>query len=214
MIARKRKILLSVIYLSSMFGCQLPGPVATSDVQRYMLQLEPSASLRRSAMPADPVLRISRPAPGPGMATRRMVYRQVEGQLEYFALHEWADTPSRMLAAVLGEQLYDIGKFRAVLTGSMDVRADFRLDSELLQLVQVFDTTGSWVQFDIGVTLVDLASRSVLFAEHFSYQERAASSDPAAGVKATQRALQRFVEDLSRRLVTLEFVQPDRSEVE
>jgi cholesterol transport system auxiliary component len=201
---QKYGIILCVICSSVIAGCQLPGPVATQEVQRYLLRLEQTATHEKPATASCSVLRISRPVPGPGLATRRMLYRQTESQLDYFAYHEWADTPSEMFATLLYEQLHNTGWFRAVVSGSIDVPADFRLDSKLARLEQGFDATGSWIQFDIAVTIVEVSNRSILFSDLFSYRDVATSPDPTAGAAAIRRALHRFIDDLSSRLVQLD----------
>jgi cholesterol transport system auxiliary component len=127
-----------------------------------------------------------------------MAYTKQPPRLAYFAYNEWVDTPARMVAAMLGEHLEASGLFRAVLTGSADIRTDLRLDSEIRSLQQDFNASGSTLFLEIKVSLIDVSSRSLLNARSFRYREPVDHEGPEAGAVAANRAADRFLTDLKQ----------------
>jgi cholesterol transport system auxiliary component len=136
------------------------------------------------------------PQSAPGFSTARMAYVTDPPRIDYFAYHEWADTPARLLASAIAKQLDDSGRFAAVMSTSMDVRADYRLDTELQRLVQVFDAGDSRLELSVKVSLVDIENRSLLYTRSFTYTEAADRANAEAGVAAANRATGRFLDDL------------------
>lgn len=185
-------------------GCSLPGASHGPAKQAYLLHVDHPAS--KSPVPAESTscvtLRISPPQSAPGFMTSRMAYMTKPPRIDYFAYHEWVDTPARMLASTLESRLDNIGLFGAVVSGSADIRANYRLDLEVQRLLQVFDAETTYILLAVKVNLVDVSTRALLSARTFSYQETADGSNPEAGASAANRATERFVDDLVASLST------------
>jgi len=181
-----------------MAGCSMPGPKQESAKRTYLLQGTKTLH-ERSRADRQPCLnlRVSMPASAPGFGSTRMAYTDQPSRLAYFAYHEWVDTPARMLAAMLERRLDAGGMFRAVLTGSSDIRTDLRLDSEIITLRQDFNEDDSTVMLDIKVGLVDVSSRLLLASKSFRYEEPADTANAEGGVAAANRAADRFLSDLT-----------------
>ena len=192
---------LGVLLLLSFLGaCSLPtlGKQPASVRQSWQLQDE------RATVPA-PVagdrpcltLRVNAAGSAPGFTTERMAYTTQAQRLDYFAYHEWVDTPARMLAALMESRLDASGLFGAVVSGSPEIKTTLRLDAELLRLQQDFTGTGSAVNLAIKVKLIDVPGRALLDVKTFSYSEAAADANPEAGVDAANRAAGRFLAELT-----------------
>ena len=188
-------------------ACSLPGKSAAKAKQTYLLQakgLEGRGSQdggQGGVSPADEArrclsLRVTTPASAPGFTTIRMVYTRQPQRLDYFAYHEWADTPARMLGSMMEARLDSSGLFGAVLSGSTDIRTNLRLDAELKSLQQDFSGDVSMLSLQIKVDLIEVSGRSLLASKTFSYAE-AAGADPASGAAAANRAAQQFLADLT-----------------
>jgi cholesterol transport system auxiliary component len=178
-------------------ACSLPGRAQAPSLQTYVLQA--SQAVKASAPAAARKclsIRVSSPAAAPGFTTSRMAYTEQANRLDYFAYHEWVDTPARMLARLEAQGLDASGLFGAVLSGSPEIRTDLRLDSEMIRLLQEFTGSGNTLALDIKVTLVDVKSRSLLGSKRFSYSEAASKANPEAGVAAANRATDTFLADL------------------
>jgi cholesterol transport system auxiliary component len=137
------------------------------------------------------------PTAAPGFATSKMAYSRTPRHIEYFSYHEWIDTPAKMIAAMIESRLDKTGMFEAVLSGSPDVRADYRLDSEVKSLLQEFNADASQINLSIKVSLVAPSSRSLLNSQTFSYLELTDGANPEAGVLAAHRAAEQFLVDLA-----------------
>lgn len=179
-------------------GCSLPGKPSAAARQTYLLH-DNGAPVAAADTQARQCLslRVGAPASAPGYGTIRMVYVEQPPRLDYFAYHEWADTPARMIQAVMESRLTTSGLFGVVVSGSTDVRTALRLDAELQKMHQDFTGAASSVVFAIKVGLVEMSSRSLLASRTFTYTESAAGADPASGAQAADRAVQQFLADLT-----------------
>jgi len=200
--SKQRYILLLAALAVFIVGCSLPGKSPATAKQTYLLQDHGSqAGGQAGISPADGArrclsLRVTTPASAPGFTTIRMVYTKQPPRLDYFAYHEWADTPARMIQAMMEARLDSSGLFGSVLSGSSDIRTDLRLDAELNSLQQDFSGDVSTLRLQIKVSLVEVSGRSLLQSKTFSYTETA-GTDPASGVAAADRAVQKFLADLT-----------------
>lgn len=192
-----RNALFAAALASVVFACSLPGPRQDAARHSFMLEAAASGDDRRAvASDTCPSLRITTPGSAPGFKTSRMVYIDQPPRLDYFAYHEWVDTPARMLEVLMATRIENAGLFDAVFTGTRDVSAALRLDSELRRLVQIFDRSGSSVRLDVKVNLIDTATRSLVSSRIFNYEESASGENPVEGAAAANRAASRFGDDL------------------
>lgn len=192
---RAFSLLLAVIALG---GCALSGRPDAPPVATFVLQGNATTSAASGAA-TDLVLQVATPNAAPAYASSQMAYIEQPYRIDYFARNEWADPPSRMLKTLLTQQLTNSGLFRFVVSDSSGVDEALRLDSELIELVQVFDASSSQVHVAIRFDLVDVAQRTILFSETLSASEPAAR-EPYAGVVAANTALQRVLDQLVTQL--------------
>ncbi len=178
-------------------GCSLPGPQQSTAKRAYMLQGDLDATLAQAPVSKSCVtLRIGRVGSAPGFMTNRMAYTKEPQRLDYFAHHEWVDTPAKMIASAIEARLDSTRMFGAVLSGSSEVKTDFRLDADVIGLLQDFDVGNSNVILKVKVNLVDVSNRKLLNSRSFGYIETANGANPEAGVIAANYAVERFLIDL------------------
>lgn len=125
-----------------------------------------------------------------------MAYSVAPQQLDYFAHHEWADTPAKLLASMLEYRLDKINLFGAVVSGSSDVRTDYRLDLTLARLVQNVSGESSGIAMEIKASLIDVSNRSIVKSRLLSYTESTGGANPIAGVHAVNNAAEQFFADV------------------
>jgi cholesterol transport system auxiliary component len=189
---------LLVLFLGACTGL-LPKPEpqpryhALDYTQAAAANIATDANRRRFDLPT---LMVSQPHSVAGFDSRRMIYRRQPHQLEYFAQHEWVDTPARMLAPLIVRALKNSGDFRAVISPPSAAVGDMTLETELLQLTQDFLLSPSQVHLTIHVTLVETASRRVLAWKEFAASAPANRDDPQAGVVAANQAVQQVMSQL------------------
>ena len=192
-------ILLVAVLAVFINGCGgLPLQSQASAKRTYLLQSEATSGVSVAVDAGRCLsLRVSTPASAPGYGTARMAYTTESLRLDYFAYHEWVDSPARMIGTMMETHLEAGGLLGAVVSGSSDIRTDLRLDSELKSLQQDFKGAGSTVGLTIKVSLVDVSSRSLVNLKTFSYTETADGANPEAGVAAANRAMDRFLAELT-----------------
>ncbi len=198
-------VLMTVLLLS---GCAaLSGSQAVS---QNIYVLDAQAAFRATQAKRGVVLAISQPHARPGFDTPQMAYVRQPHELNYFVTSRWADTPARMLGPLLVQAMEQSGGFRAIVQTPGVVPADVRLDIELIRLWQDFATRPSRVRLTLRAQLIDVRGQKVLAAKQFDDVEIAASDDAYGGVTATNRILQRMLDQLADFCVNESVIQKSR----
>lgn len=184
--------------VAALSGCTLTGRTPPPPIATYVLAAPPPNATK----PDDPtaILKIATPTAAPAYSSSRMAYIETPYRVDYFAQNEWADAPARMLKSLLTQYLGESGLFRFVYADSGGIDEGLRLDSDIVELAQVFSPDSSEVRVSIRFALVDVAHRTLLMNRTFSVTEPAAARDPYAGVVAANKALQRIFADLTTAL--------------
>lgn len=188
-----RLLLAAATLLAGCTGLQAPHMESPSN---YLLEAK-SSTLPATQTRRDLAIAVSMPRARPGFDTQRMAYVRQPHELEYFATHQWIDTPSHMLAPLLAQALEQSAGFISVVQSPGAVAADVRLDTELVRLQQNFGTQPSRVNLTLRAQLIDVRSKRVLAAKQFDETENAAEDNAYGGVTAANRALQRILEQLT-----------------
>ncbi len=191
--------LLVGLLLLIMGGCTaLPGRGDGGDLVTFTL--EPSLEAIPQAAGRYSCLTVIVPPPrsAPGYATARMAYVQNPPRLDYFAEHQWADTPSRMLLDSIVGALLRSRAFGAVLIAPSPAEADLRLDTRVVQLRQLFDNgAASNVELVLEANLVNVDSGALL-GQRLLRATVPAAPDPRGGAVAANRAAGEVLDDLTR----------------
>ena len=126
-----------------------------------------------------------------------IVYVQRAHEIEHFALNQWVDTPSHMLAPLIVRAIERSGGFEAVLRAPTAATGRLRLDTELVRLQQDFSVAPSQVRLTLRAVLVDVATRSVVGRREFDTRVATISDDPYGRVSAAQAATQQVLTELA-----------------
>lgn len=195
-------VLASVLLLAGCTG--FSAPQVTSQAI-YVLEAQPAAMTAR--VTRNLVLAVGLPQARPGFDTPQIAYVRQPHELNYFVTSRWADTPARMLEPLLVQAMEQTGSFRAVVRAQDAVRADVRLDTELIRLRHDFATKPSRVQLTLRAQLIDVRGQRVLAAKQFDDVEFAATDDAYGGVTAANRLLQRMLGQLADFCVSASVIQ-------
>jgi len=183
-----------VVYFLTLYGCSI-GPANRSPPRTYLLN--PDFSFRsfsaNTGRTYPATLLVSVPKAQPGFDTPRMAYLVRPHEVSYYAFNQWADTPSRMLAALLAQAMEMTGLWRAVVQAPSTVRTEYRLDCDNLVLEQQF-FSASRVRLALRAQLIDVKRQSVIDARDFEVFEDAPSDDAYGGVIAANRATAKLLE--------------------
>jgi cholesterol transport system auxiliary component len=168
----------------------LPQP-PTAPANFYVLAARPAPA--PVAQRRDIALEVATPRAWPGFDTTDLVYTRAPFVLDRFATSRWVDTPPRMLAPLIVRALEDTGAFRAVLEPPTTAIADYRLDTEVVRIVQDFSASPSRTDIALRVQLTDLRARRVVATRVFEAVEPSATENAAGGVVAANVALTRLL---------------------
>ncbi len=180
-------------------GCSSLLPKPPINTAYYSLDSIQADSEAVSALNTEqnlPTLIINTPKAAAGFDTRHMMYTRSAYRLEYFARNEWLDTPSNMLQPLMVKAIEQTHAFKAVLPKLAAVKTDLRLESELIRLVQNFNTNPSQVLFSLRVTVIDSSTNQVIALRQFDETVSAESDDPIGGVRASNLAVTQALEKL------------------
>lgn len=176
-------------------GCSLPTTDSGPRPQQHLLTA--SFGEAEPAPAGAPVLIVARPRASAGFDTPDMRYLEEPTALDAFARNRWAAAPADMLEPLLVDAMEGTGAFRAVVGGGSGLRAGFRLDTAVLKLQQEFFERPSRVRLGLRATLVETRTGEVRMARTFETVEAAPGNDPASGVAAANRALERLLAELA-----------------
>jgi cholesterol transport system auxiliary component len=169
----------------------------TPPVKRYLLNLPRTDMVSKTVSNSCTSISISMPQSSSGYDTDRIAYMRENYHLEYFAYNQWVDKPARMILPVFVQLLENSGLFNNVLSANTkSIRADYRLDTELLKLVQIFNAEESSVELKLRATLYHQRERQIIATHTFSLTQPTAENTPYGTVQAANEALQTLTEEL------------------
>ena len=173
-------------------------PVKTSIAHQYTLAVPQYKTTSRTPMPY--ALLISKPEAMAGYQTNQMLYIKQPFELEPFAKNAWVSPPAAMLYPVLIKRFQESHAFRAITSSPYADKADYRLDTQLIELHQRFFNSHSTLLFMAKVTLTRISDNHVLVSKIIKKQIACEENTPYGGVLAANHATTLFVND------TLDFV--------
>lgn len=178
----KSTILVSVLALL-LAGCTgVKMPV----VNQY--QITAFSSKKAQNTPQRQSLLVTIPEAASGYQTEEMLYISKPYKLEAFAKNAWVDAPANMLYPLLVQSLQSSGYFYAVTSSAYAQRADYRLDSQLLNLEQNFLQKPSFVSLAVKVVLTQVSDNKILASQIIRKRKTCAADTPYGGVMAANQA--------------------------
>lgn len=186
------------IVLLALAGC-LSLPRDERPIHTFILSLDSSAegAAIPEVKPGAGVLAVNVPVAQPGFDTQRMAYTQRPYEVSYYATHQWADPPARMLTPLLVQALEQTGYWRAIVPMPTSVRGDHRVEIDQLELVQTFLQKPSQVRVALRMQVIKLPEHLVLGTRVFEVVEEASSDDAYGGAVAANRAVERLVKEVA-----------------
>lgn len=173
---------------------------APKDETPVVWELDPVAlAVEAVGTPVAATLLVARPTAVGALATTEMAYRQQRFERRYYARNHWADEPARMMHPHLVTAVEQAGLFETVLSMAASAPADYRLETELLELEHDFrERAGGVARIDLRARLIDLRTGTVIATRRFQSDADSTEATPPAAVAATNRALDHLLNDLIR----------------
>jgi cholesterol transport system auxiliary component len=183
--------LLLIALTTTLGACTLLPANQKQPLNTYLLSVDAAApdSALPSCNPGSATLLVNLPRAQSGFDTPRMAYLLQPHEVQYYAYHQWTDTPARLLAPLLVQALDETGCWHTVVQMPVVVRGDYRLDTNILHWQQEFFTEPSRMRLTVRAYLVGLRAQNVIAARRFEILANAPSKDAQGGVAATHEAL-------------------------
>lgn len=198
---RRMAHVMGIAWLGVALGACLGPQTATEPARTFQLSLDQNREARRSAADA-PILLVGTPQAEPGYDTTKMVYVKRPYEVEYYAVNQWAEQPTRMFGSLLIQFLGAAGQWRAVVPWPSAIHGDLRLDSYGFAVQQEFTQDPSVVRVRVRTQLVDVKESKILGTRSFEQVEPAPTQDAYGGVVAANRAVSALLDDIASWLTT------------
>lgn len=190
---------LSIFFVCSLLltACSsLFAPAAVPTIQTY--RLDPTSVHIAKSKKSHFSLLIQMPNMNPGFRTQRMVYVEDDFSVGYFSTNQWAGSPADMLMPLLSQALQKTNHYTAVVTPPFPSFVDLELDTHILSLYQDFRKKPSQIHLRITAQLLDRRTSTVIASRDFVVNEKAPTDTPYGGVIAANRAIAKFLTQLSQ----------------
>lgn len=127
--------------------------------------------------------------------TRQMAYRLRPHHIAYYSRNEWGERPAQMIEPLLLRAVEGTGAFAAVI--SPPAAGSHTLQTELLELIQDYESEPPVLRLVLRAQLQDAAGRKPIAAREFTLLEPMGEKTPYAGVLAANRAAARALRDIA-----------------
>jgi cholesterol transport system auxiliary component len=166
-----------------LLGC---SPVKLPVSSQY--QLSAFNGTHRANHVSSTVLLITHPEAVSAYQTEAMLYMRKPFKLETFAHNAWSATPADMLYPLLLKTMQKTAAFHAITTSPYSEEADYRLDSQILDLKQNFLKKPSTLEMTVKVVFTHIKDNHVLGSKIITLCIPCPSDTPYGGVLAANRA--------------------------
>src|SRR3569623_895608 len=143
-------------------------------------------------------IQVAAPQASPALQGTRILVQPLPGQSQVYAGARWQDAPPEALQAVMLRSLRERGGVMGVAGGGSLMRADFRLESEVLAFLSEYrGAPVPTVVIAFDARLLRLADGAVVAARRFTAEERASATDVPAVIAAFNRAVDALMGSLT-----------------
>ncbi|WP_198246310.1 ABC-type transport auxiliary lipoprotein family protein [methane-oxidizing endosymbiont of Gigantopelta aegis] len=126
-----------------------------------------------------------------------IIYSDSPNQLNHYAYSRWSDAPVRLLGKLFQQTLQSAEMFKAVVSGASVSKADYLLESELLEFRQlILDKSHSEVSINMEFRLLDTKTRHVIDVRHIQEHHSVATMNARGAVEALNQASQSVADKL------------------
>ena len=174
--------------------------IKTPVTNQYTLSAYSHQSFKRHASRVSIV--VNKPEAVAGFDTEQMLYMTKPYKLAVFAHNAWIDPPADMLFPLIVQSLQNSGYFFAVASTPSAEAADYRLDTQLIELKQNFLFKPSVLEFAAKVVLTKVSNNEIIASRIIKHQISCPANTPYGGVIAANRAAQQFTAETTHFVIS------------
>jgi cholesterol transport system auxiliary component len=180
-------------------GCTSLPQVVTS---QYTLKSYGTTRVS-SHQPKLPSIYISPPEAVAGFQTDQMLYTKVPYQTTAYVHNAWSSPPAEMLYPLLIQSFQASHAFRVVGSGTHAEISSYRLDTQLLELIQNHKTKPSRIQLTVKAMISNTASAKVIASKVFYINVPCPYDSPYGGALAANIATAQLTKQLTSYTITV-----------
>lgn len=151
--------------------------------------------------PTAHTLLVSTPEAVAGFQSDQMKYTTKPFALSSFTKNAWSNPPASMIYPLLIQSLQKSGYFEAVGSGAFVNKAEFRLDTQLLELKQDFTCHPSVIKLKMKAMVIRISDNYLLSARIFEIQVPCPQNAPYGGVVAANKATSILTEKITNYVI-------------
>lgn len=179
-----------IFTLGLLASCAVKSPIKN----QYKLSAFERAS--KQIRPSPYSILVAQPSAVSGYQTEQMLYILKPFELKPFSRNVWIGPPANMLFPLILQSLQSSHYFSAVVSSPYSDKADYRLETELIELQQNFLIDPSVLQLVVKVVLSHISDNRVLASKIMTQQIPCPTNTPYGGVIAANQATQSFTKTL------------------
>lgn len=188
---------LLIISLGALSSC---SPVKIPITNQY--QLSSFSTKKLASRPSKATLLVTTPDAVAGYQTEAMLYINRPYQLATFAKNAWVDSPANMLYPLLIQSIQRANYFSAVSSSPYTQGADYRLDTQIVNLDQNFLKKPSVLEFSVKVVLTRTSDNKIIASNVISHNVPCPQNSPYGGVIAANKASLLITESVTRFVIS------------
>jgi cholesterol transport system auxiliary component len=171
------------------------SPVKVAVTNQY--KLDAFSTKQFTTHKTDISILVSQPEGLAGNQTEQMHYIEKPFALNSFAHNAWINSPANMLYPLITQSLQKTGYFYAVASGPYLDKADYRIDTQIIELQQNFLTKPSVIELVVKVMITHIPDNRVVASRIIGKRVVCPTDTPYGGVIAANQATRAFTAELS-----------------
>ena len=175
------------------------APIQNTVNNEYKLSSYSAKKMGSKPMPLS--LLISQPDAMAGYQTEQMLYTEKPFELSHFAHSTWTSSPANMLYPLMVQSLQQTHVFFAVASGPDVDKADYRLDTQVLEFQQNFITKPSTLELTANIVLTHIHDNRIVASRIIKQRINCPEDTPYGGVVAANQAAYAFTDQLTHFVV-------------
>lgn len=192
------RALYALTCITGLIGCTVPHAITHQyTITEYRTQ---HVSTHTAPLPS---LFISAPEAITGFQTDQMLYRKFPFQTATYVHNGWSSAPAEMLYPLIIQSFQDSHAFRVVGSGTHAEISHYRLDTQLIELIQNYDKKPSQIELKVKAMISNTITAQIISSKVFRIYSVCPSDTPYGGVIAANRAAAQLTQQLTQYTITV-----------
>ncbi len=168
-------------------GCSFKD--VSQPIKRYDLQ---SVNTKKVNYSSDKVLKVAHFKSPINLQGDKIWYQVKSLRLGAYLYSSWNQNFSSMVEQQLSSSIFKSGLFKSLFTNYSKAKADFVLEGEVVNALQIVGKDNSKVVFEIRLYLINSKNHKIVGSKEFAYAQKCKRSDAIGAIKAYNEIVKVF----------------------